>query len=300
VQIVSALTSNPKVPQIHDPQAGIPSVQSPWRYPPALVVILSYVDCWTQWTVIERVNKQWHRDCIRAGGCEVANLRQLQCFCGRMTPNIMQVALRHHGKARELYVFCDDKSLIHVSAIRWLRTLDLTMSSICGSGLAYVSALTMLRQLNLSRCKHLKECRLRGLDNLEVLILGHCEHMVVCALDSLSSLRLFSLHRCNRLPDLFALRVLPLLTFLDLGGCSMIDDRSMTFLLSYPTLVTLILSECRLVSDTGIQRLAGLPRLEVLNLQHCCKSKTPDYCIVMRSPKYASWTLEIVLTVTKG
>lgn len=218
--------------------------------------------------------------------CDVLrNLRSLRCLNlirSHVLPSQLSV-LQHLHTLRSLSMkHCDaltDTVFEHMVKLSELQELSISGKGIIGSGLSYLTHLSMLTKLDLSPSPKFinnSALNLAALTSVKVLDLSNCwrlTHDSVYALIYLTCLEELSLHGLHSLTDdgVILLTKISTLTRLDLSHCWAITETSLACLYSTLTrLRVLQLSGCYNVKNlNGISRLSKLTTLtlaEVSNL----------------------------------
>ena len=139
----------------------------------------------------------------------------------------------------------------------------------------YWPSVSMLRQLELTRCEQLTDdalARITVCASLQLLDLSYCSSLTDAALvhvATLRSLQILSIESCARLTDnaLSHLPALPQLHSLSLSFCSF-TDYGLQYLTHCTSLEFLQLCYTQQISGRGLQALIPLPKLINLNLGH--------------------------------
>lgn len=157
-----------------------------------------------------------------------------------------------------------------------LLSLSIASNKITNAGLECLKSITLLRRLNFMGCKQIGDAglaHLSGLTRLENLNLSACQ-ITDAGLQHLSAfkhLRCFNLALCKQITGvgLAYLKGCTDLYCLDLTWCEAITDEGLACFSAFTSLQCLELSYCRKITDIGLQSLQGLRLLEFLYLTWC-------------------------------
>lgn len=234
------------------------------------------------------------------------NLQQLRIESDTLTCESMR-ALRPLTNLTALYLSecCNiaDQGLENLSSLAKMRILDLRKLRMTDKGLAALSPMVWLEDLDLSFCEQITGSSFRFLVHLSLdsIVLDGCSAFTdvgVCALTANQSfgrsLVRLDLSNCKQitdqgwqeLPRLKTLRILHVagctnmtdrtfiawqhfaLHFLDLSGCGGVTDQSLR-LMCFPALNELKLADCDQITDAGISLLSTCSTLRKLDVSFC-------------------------------